>query len=209
MNTQQTNDFRNPYQTSVIDTPYAESEIEVEIASPWARIAAYIINTILSILVAVPLIIDMVRLGISENSYEDAFIDLFTGIGMIATVLLGLGLLVWQLVWMTTRGQSVGKRILGIRVVNMEGQNPGFVGTVLMREVVYQLIILVITFIVGFIAGMFLAVGGALEAIDEYSILFDVLGYIPGIICLIMLFNKNNMRRTLQDYLAKTIVIKA
>ncbi|MCP2040213.1 putative RDD family membrane protein YckC [Neisseria sp. HSC-16F19] len=209
MNTQQPNDFRNPYQTSVIDTPYVEDEIEVEIAGPWARIAAYIINTILTVLVVVPLIIDIVRLGISENSSVNAFTDLFTGVGMIATVVLGFGLLIWQLVWMTTRGQSIGKRMLGIKVVNMEGQNPGFVGTVLMREVVYQLIILVITFIIGFIAGMFLAAGGTLEAMDEYSTLFDALGYIPLIICLIMLFNKNNMRRTLQDYLAKTIVIKA
>lgn len=202
-------DANNPYQTSVIDMPHAADEIEVEIAGPWPRIAAYIINTLLSILVAVPVIIDIVRLGIDENASGLAFIDLFTGAGMIATVVLSLGLLVWQLVWMSTRGQSVGKRIMGIRVVDMAGQNPGFVGTVLMREVVFQLIILVVTFVIGFVFGILLALAGAPDAIEQYDILFDIISYIPSLICLGMLFNKNSLRRTLQDYLAKTMVIKA
>jgi uncharacterized RDD family membrane protein YckC len=45
-----------------------------------------------------------------------------------------LGLLVLQLVWLTKRGQTVGKRILGIRVVLKDTlANGGFVTNVLKR----------------------------------------------------------------------------
>ncbi|MBK8036795.1 MAG: RDD family protein [Verrucomicrobiaceae bacterium] len=51
--------------------------------------------------------------------------------------LLILALGIFQLVMLATRGQSIGKRLLGIRIVTYpEGQNPGGVKTILLRGVV-------------------------------------------------------------------------
>lgn len=211
MNAASPHDFRHAYQATTIDPsmPVSEGEMEVELASPWARMGAYIINSLISVVVMIPLLLSFVPAILSGNSNFDDSLIKSLGIGMGISLLLGLGLLVWQLVWMIQRGQSIGKRILGIKVVTLNGENPGFVGTVLMREVVYYLIILVITFIIGALLGVIFAVGGHLDAIDRYSFVFDLLGYIPTIICVVMLFRTQTLRRTLQDYLAKTLVIKA
>ena len=209
-------DFREAYQASAIETtlpPGNNDEMEVELAGPWARMGAYLINSLLSVVVMLPFIIAAWPLMVAELSGQSINADNINPggifISLAISMLLGLILLVWQIVWMVQRGQSIGKRLLGIKVIGLNGENPGFVGTVLLREVVYYLIVLVISFILGAILGAVMAVGGALDAIEQYSYVFDLLGYIPTIICTIMLFRSQTLRRTLQDYLAKTLVVKA
>ena len=209
-------DFREAYQASAIETtlpPGNNDEMEVELAGPWARMGAYLINSLLSVVVMLPFIIAAWPLMVAELSGQSINADNINPggifISLAISMLLGLILLVWQIVWMVQRGQSIGKRLLGIKVIGLNGENPGFVGTVLLREVVYYLIVLVITFILGAILGAVMAVGGSLDAIEQYSYVFDLLGYIPTIICTIMLFRSQTLRRTLQDYLAKTLVVKA
>ncbi|MFD1245529.1 RDD family protein [Paralysiella testudinis] len=209
-------DFREAYQANAIETtlpPGNDNEMEVELASPWARMGAYLINSLLSVVVVLPFIIAAWPQLMAELSGQSINADNINPggifISLAISMLLGLILLVWQIVWMVQRGQSIGKRLLGIKVIGLNGENPGFVGTVLLREVVYYLIVLVITFILGAILGAVMAVGGALDAIEQYSYVFDLLGYIPTIICTIMLFRSQALRRTLQDYLAKTLVVKA
>ena len=209
-------DFREAYQASAIETtlpPGNNDEMEVELAGPWARMGAYLINSLLSVVVMLPFIIAAWPLMVAELSGQSINADNINPggifISLAISMLLGLILLVWQIVWMVQRGQSIGKRLLGIKVIGLNGENPGFVGTVLLREVVYYLIVLVIIFILGAILGAVMAVGGALDAIEQYSYVFDLLGYIPTIICTIMLFRSQTLRRTLQDYLAKTLVVKA
>lgn len=41
---------------------------------------------------------------------------------------------------MSKTGQSFGKRIMKIKVINLDGRNPGFVGTVQIREILFQTI---------------------------------------------------------------------
>ena len=210
-------DFREAYQASAIETtlpPGNDNELEVELASPWARMGAYLINSLLTVVVMLPIIIAMISTILSGDynaalGLEDSQFLVRLGLSMAASLLLGLILLVWQIVWMVQRGQSIGKRLLGIKVIGLNGENPGFVGTVLLREVVYYLIVLVITFILGAILGVVMAAGGAPDAIEQYNYVFDLLGYIPTIICTVMLFRSQALRRTLQDYLAKTLVVKA
>ena len=209
-------DFREAYQASAIETtlpPGNNDEMEVELAGPWARMGAYLINSLLSVVVMLPFIIAAWPLMVAELSGQSINADNINPggifISLAISMLLGLILLVWQIVWMVQRGQSIGKRLLGIKVIGLNGENPGFVGTVLLREVVYYLIVLVITFILGAILGVVMAAGGAPDAIEQYNYVFDLLGYIPTIICTVMLFRSQALRRTLQDYLAKTLVVKA
>ena len=50
------------------------------------------------------------------------------------SVAIVLGVIVYQTVWLSSTGQTVGKRMMQIRVVNFtDGSNPGFVKAVLMR----------------------------------------------------------------------------
>lgn len=110
---------------------------------------------------------------------------------------------IFQFTQMSKTGQSFGKRLMGIKVIGIDGQNPGFVGTVLLREGVYNIIIQIISAIFLLILANvfnFSHIGiNALYWISIYSFPFT---------CLIMLFLKNINYRTLQDHLAKTIVIK-
>lgn len=48
---------------------------------------------------------------------------------------------------MSKTGQSFGKRIMKIKVINLDGRNPGFVGTVLIREILFQTIIIIFSYL--------------------------------------------------------------
>jgi uncharacterized RDD family membrane protein YckC len=62
------------------------------------------------------------------------------GLGVLVLSLAWLALLAVQVWMLTTRGQSIGKRIMGIRVVRIDGGKPGFVYAWLLRECVITFI---------------------------------------------------------------------
>ena len=110
-------------------------------------------------------------------------------LGMIGLgSILILAYLIFQAVLMSKTGQSLGKRIMKIKVVNEDGDNPGFAGTVAMREIVPNLVLTVL--------GMIPFLGIIVQ-----------LGF--WIACLVMLFLVDRDRRTLQDMIAKTYVVDA
>lgn len=173
----------------------SEKETEVELASPWNRIAAYFINTLLTSIVVTPgiifLIIEMIRSkSISYNL-----------IGPVLWIMIPLSIYgIWQIILMSKTGQSLGKRMMNIKVIGMDGRNPGFVGTVLLREVVFNIIASIVSLILSFI---FIYLFNFPETLTS-----NVFDYLVPIILLVMLFRKKTLHRTLQDFLARTIVIK-
>ncbi|MFN7560863.1 MAG: RDD family protein [Prosthecobacter sp.] len=65
----------------------------------------------------------------------------------VLTGLAFLGLTIWNIVLLTTRGQTLGKKWLGIRIVTFpDGQNPGFVKAFLLRSFVNGIIGQVVPF---------------------------------------------------------------
>lgn len=62
----------------------------------------------------------------------------FAGMGLAG--LLVIVVVVLQLYLLATRGQTLGKRWMKIRIVKLDGSNPGFVGAVLLRAFVNGLI---------------------------------------------------------------------
>jgi uncharacterized RDD family membrane protein YckC len=61
--------------------------------------------------------------------------------GFVLAGLAFLGLTVWNIVLLTTRGQTLGKKWLGIRIVTFpDGQKPGFVKGFLLRSFVNGII---------------------------------------------------------------------
>lgn len=111
-------------------------------------------------------------------------------LGLTSIVYLIVGVV--QLYYMSRYGQSLGKKIMRIRVLKSNGSNPGFLGTVLVREVAWGLIVLAIVF-----ATYFVLKGNILI----YSLLITLINFI-------MLFSVKRDRRTLYDILADTVVVK-
>ena len=71
-------DFREAYQASAIETtlpPGNNDEMEVELAGPWARMGAYLINSLLSVVVMLPFIIAAWPLMVAELSGQSINAD--------------------------------------------------------------------------------------------------------------------------------------
>lgn len=234
VNTQQHSDS-NSNQSKLFMTESRDS-IAVELASPWKRIAACLINyAIYYFIIFMGLRIynatfdfesealgqNIVRpfelwflsdyqstepvssifelLLVSEQTHDLSSIFLYI---ILPVAIFAL----WQTIQMSITGQSIGKRLMRIKVIKTNGQKSGFIGTVLVREIVFNMLVgAVLLFIFlqpiwSFILPSF---------ISQLAVIFIIhlRIYIFELICLIMLFLKKSNRRTLQDYLANTIVI--
>lgn len=183
----------------------AEEIIEVDIAGAGGRIAAYLLNILFTLLAYVPLVIAFLpffNAGAMQNPESLAKVDwnlslLFGGLAVL------LVYAVAQLWLMAKSGQSLGKKIMKIRVLKSNGSNPGFVGTVMLREVLFNVIVSVVSMIAAYLA--VLALGKDAAAADFIG---NALSLLPWLVCLVMLFNKTKNRRTLQDLLADTVVVR-
>ena len=178
---------------------FHDSEIEVELASPWQRIAAYIINVVLySLCIFLAVLLYVFHEGFQPESMHINDIAL-----IICILILSIPFITAQWIMMSKTGQSFGKRLMKIKIIKLNGRNPGFVGTVLIREIVFY------TFS-GIFSYLLIEFYICLLNVDMLAVLIlnPVYGYLIPLFCLIMLFRTETNRRTLQDYLAKTIVIK-
>ncbi len=188
-------DFRSQYEAP--QTKWNnEQEVTMELATAGQRIGAYCVNLIITMLCYIPIVVAGINLGM-EKAEQVASMSDFAILLIILQdypnyVWMTVGLLmiycVIQVVMMSKTGQSIGKRIVGIKVVTENGDNPGFVGTVLMREVVFNIIL--------FFIGLIPFLGG-------------VVRFCVWVAVFVMIFLENSNRRTLQDKLAKTLVVKA
>ena len=183
------------------DLPQTEI-VDVHIASPGARVAAYLLNNLFNLIIFLPyyyiLYTETVKFANQKNivitqnliSHISERADMVQIAGLTTVVYLIFGIV--QLYYMSRYGQSLGKKIMRIRVLKSNGNNPGFLGTVLVREVAWGLIVLAIVF-----AAYFVLKGNILI----YSLLITLINFI-------MLFSVKRDRRTLYDMLADTVVVK-
>ncbi|HFB4862818.1 TPA: RDD family protein, partial [Neisseria gonorrhoeae] len=98
-----------------------------------------------------------------------------------------------QIYYMSRDGQSLGKKIMRIRVLKTDGRNPGFVGTVLVREIAWSVLVAIIAAVIG------LAVG------ENGENAINLLAFLANFV---LLFMVKRDRRTLYDILADTVVVK-
>ncbi|WP_370579598.1 RDD family protein [Snodgrassella alvi] len=127
---------------------------------------------------------------------------------------------VFQFIQMSLTGQSVGKRLMKIKVIKKNGEKAGFFNAVLVREIFYTFITLILfTMLIIDVPPNLMDfaknVGVYLNFIDKflnylYRILciFTEFSTLFLFICIIMLFIRKSDYRTLQDFLANTIVVK-
>ena len=185
-------------------------QLEVELAGGWERIGAALLNNIFSTIAMIPIIVGFfvglmnIKEGDNWNIDEmQILVDKFNPLWFLVGLAIFLAYCIWQCVLMSTTGQSLGKKLLNLKVIKSDGSEAGFVGTVLLREVVYMVASAIAVGIVVNLLFMMLT----LEDISKEVILNNSFSYIPTLICTVMLFTSRD-RRTLQDKIANTVVIK-
>lgn len=193
-------DFRQAYQSTVVEAHFDDA-YEVELATPWQRIAAALIDWLLVLIFPIVVFVMLAfGLGLAASSWSldtEESRNLLVGGVIVVGVLICLGLLVYQVVLMSRDGQTLGKKQMRIRVITTDGETAGFVRHFLLRFCAYYLIVWVIGALLPWEMEM---ANGKTES---------PVGTIALLICLLMLFFRSKRRRTLQDLLARTLVVKA
>ena len=207
-------DLNNIYHSTQVEVAAAiDDSNELTLATAVQRIVAWLINRVIEVVLMIPafglIIVLLFKSGGKLDDFENmqtVYASLFWGIGLVMLLYLIYGVV--QVYYMSKFGQSIGKKLMKIRVVRENGDVAGFVHNVLLREFVYGLICSVIMMV---LMGIFFAVFG-LEANSGVAMVVDVLlqivSYVPTIVCFIMLFMESSQRQTLQDMLAKTYVVQ-
>lgn len=129
---------------------------------------------------------------------------------------------VFQFIQMSLTGQSVGKRLMKIKVIKKNGEKAGFFNVVLVREIFYTFITLILFTMLIIIIDVPPNLMDFAKNVGVYqNFIYKFLNYLYRIlciftefstlflfICIIMLFIRKSNYRTLQDFLANTIVVK-
>lgn len=110
---------------------YQADQPTTELATPWARLAAFIIDAL--IIGILPLILGVVAFASGEDEASFGLI--------LAGLVIFIVILVVQMVLLGTRGQTIGKIALKIRIVDAQtGAHPGWPRLVLLRTIVNSLL---------------------------------------------------------------------
>jgi uncharacterized RDD family membrane protein YckC len=104
---------------------------EQQLADRGTRLVAVLLDSV----VALPLVILGVVVAVAGKGN-----DTLVAIGIGVVVLAAIALVVYQIVLLSTRGQTLGKRWMKVKIVALDGTNPGFVKAVLLRAFVNGLI---------------------------------------------------------------------
>ncbi len=105
------------------------------LASRWLRLGARLLDGVMGCLFIMPGFIILISAGILSTPNQPNIALLIGGFATLGGTLLLL--LAIQIYLLVTRGQSIGKKLLSIKIVNFEdGANPGFVKVFLLRAVV-------------------------------------------------------------------------
>ena len=108
------------------------------------RLAAYIIDSLIAFLSMIPL---GSQFFTAVNDFSAGSIDSINSLTLENTnnFTLGIFLIILQFIiqgyLITTRGQSIGKIVMSLRIVNsIDGTNPGFIKAFLVRFILTQII---------------------------------------------------------------------
>jgi len=168
-----TSSFSPAIPTGVAST----ASLELEPASRWLRLGAYFIDLLIVCILIAPGFCLMLAGGVFAHNGEPNTPMMVAGFGA-----LGLALLIAagvQIYLLTTRGQTMGKKLIGIKIVNFDDEsNPGFVKACLLR---------------GFVNGLIASI--------------PMVGPVYSLVDVCFIFRED--RRCIHDLLAGTKVVKA
>lgn len=187
---------KNDYTDAASDNRNGQ-EIEVGIAGAGDRILAALLNQLFTFLILLIPFAGLIVFAIKNEGRivgSEEIVGLLLGMTSFWVGLAGiLAYTVIQIYYMSRDGQSLGKKIMRIRVLKTDGRNPGFVGTVLVREIAWSVLVAIIAAIIG------LAVG------ENGENAINLLAFLANFV---LLFMVKRDRRTLYDMMADTVVVK-
>lgn len=187
---------KNDYTDAASDNRNGQ-EIEVGIAGAGDRILAALLNQLFTFLILLVPFAGLIAFAVKNEGRivgSEEIVGLLLGMTSFWVGLAGiLAYTVIQIYYMSRDGQSLGKKIMRIRVLKTDGRNPGFVGTVLVREIAWSVLVAIIAAVIG------LAVG------DNGENAINLLAFLANFV---LLFMVKRDRRTLYDILADTVVVK-
>lgn len=187
---------KNDYTDAASDNRNGQ-EIEVGIAGAGDRILAALLNQLFTFLILLIPFAGLIVFAVKNEGRivgSEEIVRLLLGMTSFWVGLAGiLAYTVIQIYYMSRDGQSLGKKIMRIRVLKTDGRNPGFVGTVLVREIAWSVLVAIIAAVIG------LAVG------DNGENAINLLAFLANFV---LLFMVKRDRRTLYDILADTVVVK-
>ncbi|WP_304675152.1 RDD family protein [Neisseria polysaccharea] len=187
---------KNDYTDAASDNRNGQ-EIEVGIAGAGDRILAALLNQLFTFLILLVPFVGLIVFAVKNEGRivgSEEIVGLLLGTTSFWVGLAGiLAYTVIQIYYMSRDGQSLGKKIMRIRVLKTDGRNPGFVGTVLVREIAWSVLVAIIAAVIG------LAVG------DNGENAINLLAFLANFV---LLFMVKRDRRTLYDILADTVVVK-
>lgn len=187
---------KNDYTDAASDNRNGQ-EIEVGIAGAGDRILAALLNQLFTFLILLVPFAGLIVFAIKNEGRivgSEEIVGLLLGMTSFWVGLAGiLAYTVIQIYYMSRDGQSLGKKIMRIRVLKTDGRNPGFVGTVLVREIAWSVLVAIIAAVIGLAAG------------DNGENAINLLAFLANFV---LLFMVKRDRRTLYDILADTVVVK-
>ncbi|WP_118786252.1 RDD family protein [Neisseria lactamica] len=187
---------KNDYTDAASDNRNGQ-EIEVGIAGAGDRILAALLNQLFTFLILLVPFVGLIAFAVKNEGRivgSEEIVGLLLGTTSFWVGLAGiLAYTVIQIYYMSRDGQSLGKKIMRIRVLKTDGRNPGFVGTVLVREIAWSVLVAIIAAVIG------LAVG------DNGENAINLLAFLANFV---LLFMVKRDRRTLYDMMADTVVVK-
>ena len=180
-NSQIGEEIKQVFRSAVLeDEVFDEDGINVELAAPCRRIAAAALNLLMMLVITagVGFLVSSIGGLLGSNFGNPALI----GYGTMLAYVVGQAML------MVNSGQSMGKRSMGIRVISEDGNDPSLVQYLLLREAAILLPLAILLKFLPLIGGM--------------------LSLVVAAACILMMFMEDGNRRTGQDMLAKTLVIR-
>jgi len=156
-------------QTLLPDNPYAapaaavadEASRDMELAGRGTRLGAVLIDGLIFSLGVMPMIIAVFVLGGMANMKDARSMEIGVALGIGVGALLFLGVVAWNCVLLHRRGQTIAKKLLGIRVVRKDGSRCGLARIFFARYLPVTLL------------GMVPFVGGLVSLVDALLIFRD------------------------------------
>ncbi len=171
----------------------ADPSITVELADRGQRLTAFLVDLVIGIVLYLP---PLLVGAFHWNSGQVWYLNFING-GLAVTGLLGAVVLVVTIIFVARYGQTIGKRIIGIRVARPNGSKASLARIFWLRNFVNGLLQTVVGGILGGILGVMHLVGG----------LALLAGYIYPVVDCLLIFGDS--RQCLHDRIADTIVVKA
>jgi uncharacterized RDD family membrane protein YckC len=187
----------NPYApplARVEDLPGAQESVEM--ASRWQRLGAFLVDALVGLVLYLPVLAATV---VHWDPSRSAMVNFANSgsTGFLVTFLLAVVWLIVTIVFVARYGQTIGKRVVGIRVARPGGAKASLGRIFWLRNVVNDVLAAVCGGMIGFVVGL-------MHLVTPVTLL---IGYLYPLIDSLLIFGKAH--QCLHDKIADTIVVKS